>query len=121
MIFNKADIAVGSLGCHRILINNIRSLKNREYCARGIPFFYSDIDDDFEDKDFILKFPANDDAINIDIIINFLTSNKFDAIRIRNYAVENLTWERQFDKVLKVMLTNFNNPLKPLPEYVSSL
>src|SRR6185312_5013886 len=51
-LFNIADIAVGSLGCHRISINNIKPLKNREYCARGIPFFYSETDEDFEHQDF---------------------------------------------------------------------
>jgi hypothetical protein len=120
VLFNKADIAVGSLGCHRILMRNVRPLKNREYCARGLPFFYSETDDDFEDKDFILKVPANDDPVNIDVIVNFVISNKFNAVKIRNYALQNLTWEIQFEKVLKGTLANFKNSVKPLPEYRSS-
>jgi len=119
-IFNKADIAVGSLGCHRISIKNVKPLKNREYCARGLPFFYSEVDEDFENKDFILKVSANDDPINIDIIVNFVINNKFDAVKIRNYAFENLTWKRQFEKVLKEVFPNLKTLLKPVPEYGSS-
>jgi len=102
--FNNADIGVGSLGCHRIGINYIKSIKNREYCARGIPFFYSETDQDFEGKDFILKVVADDSPINIQEIINFLSNKKFDPFKIRNYAVENLTWEQQFKKIFREIL-----------------
>ena len=115
--FNMADIAVGSLGCHRIGINYIKSIKNREYCARGIPFFYSEIDKDFEGKDFIFKVMANDDPINIKEIINFVLNNKFDATKIRDYAFEHLTWNRQFEKVLQDIFPDFNKWVKPPIEY----
>ncbi|HEY5464536.1 MAG TPA: glycosyltransferase [Hanamia sp.] len=100
-LFDRMDLAVGSLGCHRKAIHNIKSLKNREYCARGIPFFYSETDPDFEDKNFIYKVPANDDPINIEEIINFMLNNKFDEAKIRDYAIKNLTWDKQFEKVLR--------------------
>jgi hypothetical protein len=120
IIFNEADIAVGSLGCHRIAIKNAKPLKNREYCARGLPFFYSDIDVDFEDRDFILKVPANDEPVNIAAIVDFATNNTFDAVKIRNYAVENLTWDKQFEKVLSEVFANFKTTSKPILEYGSS-
>ena len=112
MFFNKADIAVGSLGGHRIAIKYIKSLKSREYCARGIPFFYSAIDPDFEGKDFIHKVPPNDHPIDIEEIINFVASNKFEPIKIRKYAVENLTWDKQFEKVLQNVIPDFKTPSK---------
>ncbi len=111
-IFNLADIAVGSLGCHRISIKNIKSIKNREYCARGIPFFYSEKDIDFENKDFVFKVPGNDNPINIDEIISFLMNNKFDPMKIRKYAEENLTWDKQFLKVLNEVYPDFKTPNK---------
>ncbi|MDP4283955.1 MAG: glycosyltransferase family 1 protein [Bacteroidota bacterium] len=100
-IFNRMDLAVGSIACHRISLKYIKSLKNREYCARGIPFFYSEIDPDFENKNFVFKVPANDEPVDIQEIVNFISNNHFDAVEIRNYAVENLTWEKQFEKVLR--------------------
>ncbi|HET7116291.1 MAG TPA: glycosyltransferase [Hanamia sp.] len=107
VIFNKADIAVGSLGCHRISINNVKSLKNREYCARGLPFFYSETDVDFENKDFIFRVPGNNNPIDIGEIIKFLSKNKFDSVTIRKYAIENLTWDKQFEKVLNDVFPDF--------------
>ena len=46
--FDRADMAVGSLGRHRSGISYIKTLKNREYAVRGIPFVYSECDSDFE-------------------------------------------------------------------------
>src|SRR6185312_15527784 len=60
LIFDKADMAVGSLGCHRINIKDVKSLKNREYCARGLPFFYSEKDAEFEGKNFVYRIPADE-------------------------------------------------------------
>ena len=105
-LFNKADIAVGSLGCHRIAIKNIKSLKNREYCARGLPFFYSETDIDFENKDFVFKVPGNDNPIKIEDIIEFVINNKFAPATIRKYAFENLSWDKQFEKVLNEIFTD---------------
>jgi hypothetical protein len=103
IIFNKADIAVGSLGCHRISIQDIKSLKNREYCARGIPFFYSERDIDFENIDFVLKVPGNDNPINIEEISEFVMNHKFEPLKIREYARKHLTWDKQFKKVFSAI------------------
>jgi glycosyltransferase involved in cell wall biosynthesis len=116
-IFDKCDIAVGCLGSHRKGFKYSKSLKNREYSARGLPFFYSDMDEDFEDVDFVLKVPANDDPINIEAIINFVNNNTFDAAKIRNYALENLTWKKQFEKVLTDIFIDLRTTSEPIPEY----
>lgn len=99
-LFNKADIAVGCLGCHRKGLEYSKSLKNREYCARGIPFFYSEIDEAFENQDFIFKVSPNDSPIDIDEIVNFLDSYNPDRNRIRYYAMENLSWDKELTKIL---------------------
>jgi hypothetical protein len=106
-LFNRANIGVGCLGCHRKGMDYSKSLKNREYCARGIPFFYSEIDEEFEGRDFILKVAANDDPIDIDEIVNFAINTKIAPVAIKRYAIENLTWEKQFEKVLLNINCNF--------------
>lgn len=109
ILFDNMDIAVGSIGCHRIGLKYIKSLKNREYCARGIPFFYSETDEDFEDKPFTFKVSANDNPVSIEDIINFIRNNRFDPAKIRNYAIENLTWKKHFAELLHEIL-NLENP-----------
>ena len=41
-VFNQCQFAIGSLGRHRSGITRIKTLKNREYATRGIPFIYSE-------------------------------------------------------------------------------
>lgn len=45
-VFEQSDMGIGSLARHRSGIDKIKTLKNREYAARGIPFVYSETDDD---------------------------------------------------------------------------
>ena len=54
-LFDLADFAIGSLARHRSHIDKIKTLKNREYAARGIPFIYSETDEDFDRMPYILK------------------------------------------------------------------
>ena len=46
--FEWCDMGIASLGRHRNGITGIKTLKNREYTARGIPFVYSERDSDFD-------------------------------------------------------------------------
>ncbi|MEL7601201.1 MAG: glycosyltransferase family 1 protein [Proteiniphilum sp.] len=109
-LFNVSDIAIGCLGVHRKNITYIKSLKNSEYCARGIPFIYSEIDDLFENKSFILKVPADESPVDINHVINFWQSNTFNPEKIRKLAEENLTWEKQMQKVISQIFL-FNEKL----------
>lgn len=103
-LFHVSDVGVGCLGCHRKGITYIKSIKNREYCVRGLPFTYSEIDSDFENLNFILKSPANESAININNLVEFFDNNDFSPIEIRNYATKNLTWDLQMAQVLNQIL-----------------
>lgn len=38
-VFEQSDMGIGSLARHRSGIDKIKTLKNREYAARGIPLF----------------------------------------------------------------------------------
>jgi hypothetical protein len=106
-LYNIADIGVGCLGCHRKGLKFSKSLKNREYCSRGIPFFYSETDLEFEESNFVFKVPADESAIDIQQIIEFISNHEFDTLQIRKYAIENLDWEKQYEKVLKELFPNF--------------
>ena len=98
-LFNKCDFGIGSLGRHRVGIDKIKTLKNREYAARGIPFIYSETDSDFDTKPYILKAPADESAINIDCIIAFYNNLSISPMNIRE-SINNLSWENQMKIVL---------------------
>ena len=98
-IFDKCDFGIGSLGRHRVGIDKIKTLKNREYAARGIPFIYSETDSDFDTKPYVLKVPADETAIEIDGIINFYNSISISPKEIRD-SIMNLSWENQMKNVL---------------------
>lgn len=101
-LFEQCDMGVGSLGRHRSGITNIKTLKNREYAARGIPFIYSEIDEDFEDMPYILKVPANEDAIDIQQIINFYNHTNSTPTKIRE-SIKHLSWKEQMNKVIEAI------------------
>ena len=98
-IFNRCDFGIGSLGRHRVGIDKIKTLKNREYAARGIPFIYSETDSDFDLKPYVIKAPADESAINIEDIVAFYNSLSFSPIDIRN-SINDLSWENQMKIVL---------------------
>ncbi len=101
-LFEQCDMGVGSLGRHRSGITNIKTLKNREYAARGIPFIYSEIDEDFEDMPYILKIPANEDAVDVQQIINFYNHTNSTPTKIRE-SIKHLSWNEQMNKVIEAI------------------
>ena len=98
-VFNQCQFAIGSLGRHRSGITVIKTLKNREYATRGIPFIYSEQDSDFDSQPYVLKAPADESPINIQKIVDFMKdfSMKPEAIR---KTVEPLQWKYQMQKVV---------------------
>ena len=99
-LFNSCDFGVGSLGRHRVGIDKIKTLKNREYAARGIPFVYSETDTDFDQKPYVLKVPADETPIDINHIIQFYEGLSMTPIEIRE-SIRNLSWKNQMEIVLK--------------------
>lgn len=99
-LFENADFAVASLGRHRSGITYIKTLKNREYAARGLGFIYSEIDDDFEAKPYIIKAPADETPIKIEQVVDFIDNTAITPDEIRK-SIYNLTWEKQMEKVIK--------------------
>lgn len=101
-LFEQSDMAIGSLARHRSGITKIKTLKNREYAARGLSFTYSENDSDFDERPYIMKVPANEDPINVEEIIRFYKQQKYTPQEIRN-SISSLSWKEQMSKVLTIM------------------
>ena len=99
-LFNQCDFGIGSLGRHRVGIQKIKTLKNREYAARGIPFVYSETDSDFDQKPYVLKAPADETPIDINSIIQFYKGLSMTPTEIRE-SINDLSWENQMSIVFK--------------------
>ncbi len=98
-VFEKCHLAIDSLGRHRSGNNYNSSIKSKEYCARGLPFIQSHIDEAFLDSNFVLKVNANDTPINFDEVCKWYLELNKDAADIRCFAKENLDWQKQFAKL----------------------
>ena len=99
-VFNKSQFAIGSLGRHRSGITVIKTLKNREYATRGLPFIYSEQDADFDHQPYVLKAPADESPIDVQQIVDFVDTHHFQPQEIRS-TVTHLTWKIQMQKVIE--------------------
>ncbi len=104
-VFNLCQFAIGSLGRHRSGITFIKTLKNREYATRGIPFIYSEQDSDFDNQPYIIKAPADESPIDIQQIIDFVDHFQMKPEEIRK-TVEHLTWKIQMQRVIDAVYKN---------------
>ncbi|WP_148371976.1 glycosyltransferase family protein [Bacteroides bouchesdurhonensis] len=100
--FEEADFAIGSLGRHRCGITHIKTLKNREYAARGIAFTYSETDEDFDSMPYVWKVPADESPIHIQDLIEFQRSITLTPEEIRE-SVRPLSWKAQMQKVIETL------------------
>ena len=104
ILFDKCDFGIGSLGRHRVGIDKIKTLKNREYAARGIPFIYSETDSDFDTKPYVLKVPADESPVNIQDVIDFYRKNSIKPQQIRD-SIKELSWKHQMEHVIEEVLS----------------
>lgn len=102
-IFNRCDFAIGSLGRHRTGISRMRSLKNREYAARGISFLYAESDPDFDTKPYVIKCSPDESIVDICRILDYLKNKAISSEEIRK-SVANLSWKNQMGYVLAQIL-----------------
>lgn len=98
-VFNLSCFGIGSLARHRSGISVIKTLKNREYATRGIPFIYSELDSDFDNQPYVLKAIPDESPINVQQILDFIEAHHFEPAEIRK-SVENLSWKIQMKKVI---------------------
>lgn len=106
--FDACQIAIGSIGLHRIGYNSAATLKVREYMARGIPFVLSAADQSINKKDiFYWKVSEDDTPIDIESLISYILDIKdwnLVGDEMREYAANKMTWEGQFLKVFSYFL-----------------
>ena len=109
-LYLSSQIGVGCLGIFRSGLNAISALKNKEYCAVGIPIFGSAIDNSIPVGADYYKMIQNDDSpVNMNDIIQF-----FDYIKkhpemhsqMRNLAENELSWEKQLQIVINELLVH---------------
>lgn len=104
-VFNQSCFAIGSLARHRSGITIIKTLKNREYATRGIPFIYSEQDSDFDHQSYILKARPDESPIDVPQLLDFIDHHHFQSEEIRK-TVENLSWKIQMQKVIDEATVN---------------
>lgn len=102
-VFERADIGVGCLGCHRKGIKEVKSLKNVEYAARGIPFIYSENNSDFDSMKYVIKIIPDESPINISEILTAFYHIDKDPEHIRE-TITHLSWDEQMKKVHKFLI-----------------
>jgi glycosyltransferase involved in cell wall biosynthesis len=95
-LFERSHVAIGSLALHRIGLQQLAVLKNREYCLRGIPFVFAGEDMDFgAELPFVSTFAANDEPISLAAIREFVAQTSFTPqlrSEIRAYGEQQLAW-----------------------------
>lgn len=98
------DIGVGGLGLYRKGQMESRTLKLREYMARGLPFVYAVDDPDVPDNQrFCLRVPNDDSPLNLEAMVAFALAAKADAqapALMRAYAREHMSWDAVMRRVL---------------------
>lgn len=106
-VFTSTDIGISNLATFRKGIKFTSPLKSREYCARGIPFIYTEIDEDFPDGfPFALRLLKNEITIDLMEIGKFydkISRIEDVSAKMRSYAHENLTWNKKMLKLYELL------------------
>ena len=104
--FESSDLGIGTLAIHRVGLHSGSVLKVREYLARGIPSVIGYKDTGIQDNlPFIFKVEANETPINISELVSFMEGLQISPLEIRQYAIENLGWEKQINKIIHCLYT----------------
>lgn len=99
-IITECDIGIDSLGRHRSGNDSNNSLKSKEYLMRGMPLVKSHIDTTIDKTLYHHTVRGDDSIFNLEDIINWYDISAFNGCEIRSYAVNNFTWDKQFNKII---------------------
>lgn len=93
-LYDIADIAICSLGFHRLGIHRTSELKSREYAAKGLPIVASSYIDIFpQDFQYVLYVPQSDIPVDMKALFRYYDSLYIDETKeqvaesIRNHAI----------------------------------
>lgn len=105
LLFDKCHIGISALGAYRWGFTESSSLKERDYCCRGMPFI-ADVEDPDFDKTFIYRYlvNCNEDIIKIPDIKLFakkIFSDPDHPKKMREYAIENLDWSIKIETLIQ--------------------
>ncbi|WP_415335381.1 glycosyltransferase [Clostridium perfringens] len=105
-LFDESNLAFSCLGLHRKNVLALTSLKNREYCVRGIPFVDVAEDQDFENFKYRLKINSDETPIDMNQILDFYDDIYTETLskEMNEYAKEYLTWEKKLKCVQEYYL-----------------
>lgn len=101
-IYKETDIAVSSLAVHRIGLDSVQPLKNREYAACGIPFVLSFNDPGFVDTAFTYKVEASDEIFDLGELIAWYNNMNVSRSFISEYA-QKFSWDKQIEKIVTML------------------
>ena len=107
VVYEENDVAIGTLGFHRIGITNSSSLKNREYFARGLPIVLSTNDLDMPATlPFVKYLPEGEEPIAIGEVVKYAQrvyqTPDLNYV-IRSYAEEHISWKSKTKTVLEYL------------------
>lgn len=109
-LYDVCHIAMGTLSFSRIKTYTASILKIREYCSKGIPFFYAYDDPDFDDDfQFHHKIEANDSDFNLKPLIEFalkMNEKTESPVEMHNYAMKHLHWDVKMKKISEFIFNN---------------
>lgn len=98
-LFERAHVAIASLGLFRIGLEMASVLKSREYTARGIPFIAAGYDLDFDPvPEFVFRVVNEDWAVDVGGVMGWYGRNCSDLLpgsKIREFAERSLDYSRK--------------------------
>lgn len=105
-----ADIAIAPLGPYKKGLSESSAIKGAEYCAKGLPFIYAGQDFRFPNNwEFLMNVPNGPDPIEMNSVIDFysrVTENTIYEEKMRDYALNHLTWKNIMRPVIDYFLCN---------------
>ena len=105
-VYDQCDMAVASLGLHRVGLNIASPLKFREYCAKGLPLLLGYNDSSMPPNfPFAFSVPHDDSPVDVEALLKFYQNLQAThpnmRQELRTFAEQNLTWDAQFRPVLE--------------------
>lgn len=103
-LIDDYHIAIGGLAYHRRGAKYDTSIKNKEYCAWGIPFVCACIDKSFpDDFKYLYKVPADESIIDISSIIEWYKNvyNCDYRTEMYDYAKEHLNFAKEYKNLFE--------------------
>jgi glycosyltransferase involved in cell wall biosynthesis len=104
--YDAADMAVGTLGAHRVNLTEASPLKAREYCAKGLPFVLGYRDTGLpENYPYAFSVPADESPVDVAALVDFyrhlIQQRPHFRQEIRIFAEQNFSWDAQMRLILQ--------------------